>query len=94
MADDYSAEDFRSAEGETFELDADGRTITLTLDYVQDLPPGIREQGSFRLVFRGPAEPIVAQGLYGLARGGETYDIFLVPIAQNDQGSTYEAIFN
>lgn len=94
MADDYKADDFRPAEGETFELEADGAKIALTLDFVQDLPRSVREQGSFRLLFLGPPEPLVPQGLYSLSRGGESYDIFIVPIAQSDKGSTYEAIFN
>ena len=94
MADDYTPDDFRDSLGETFDVDADGGKIEMVLDDFQDLPPGVREQGCFRLRFRGPAEPLVPQGLYRFERGGSGYDIFIVPIAQNQEGSTYEAIFN
>ena len=94
MADDYKPEDFRDSVGETFDVDANGETLALLLDDFQDLPAGIREQGSFRLRFKGPREPLVPQGMYSFARAGSAYDIFIVPIAQDQQGSTYEAIFN
>ena len=94
MADAYKPEDFRDSVGETFEMDADGETIALELDHFQDLPAGIRESGCFKLRFLGPSEPLVPQGIYGLRHGGRTYDIFIVPIGQSEDRSTYEAIFN
>ena len=94
MADDYTADDFRGAVDGTFDIESDGETLGLVLERVQDLPPGVRESGSFRLHFRGPREPVVPQGLYRFTRGADAYDIFIVPIAQNDKGTAYEAIFN
>ena len=94
MADDYNAETFRGAVGETFHVDSEGEKVGLVLDDVRDLPQGIREQGSFRLVFTGPPEPLVPQGLYRFERGEDSYDIFIVPIARDEKGSTYEAVFN
>lgn len=94
MADEYTAEDFRSVVGETFDVDYEEQKVPLVLDDVRDLPPGIREQGCFRLAFRGPSEPLVSQGLYRFERGGDSWDIFIVPIAQDQRGSTYEAVFN
>ena len=94
MADDYKPDDFRDSVGETFGVDADGERIGLVLDDFQDLPPGVREQGCFRLRFRGPGDPVLPQGLYKLESGGTAYDIFIVPIGQDPQGTTYEAIFN
>jgi hypothetical protein len=94
VADDYNAEIFRGALGEAFDVDADGVKVALVLDDVLDLPTGIREQGCFKLTFRGPPEPLVPQGLYRFERGDGSYDIFIVPIARDQQGSTYEAVFN
>ena len=94
MADDYTPEDFRDSVGETFDVDVDGEKLSFVLDDFQDLPKGIRDHGCFRLRFRGPSDPLIPQGLYSFAREGSAYDIFIVPIAQDQQGSTYEAIFN
>ncbi len=49
----------------------------------------------FSAVFRGPAEPQLAQGIYTL--DNETLgrlEIFLVPIGPDDEGMRYEAVFN
>ena len=47
----------------------------------------------FRLMFTGPA-PLLPQGTYTLAHPElEPLDIFLVAIAGNEDGFTYEAIF-
>lgn len=94
MADDYRPDDFRNSVGDTFDVESEGGKVALELDHFQDLPAGIREQGCFRLRFRGPREPLLSQGLYTFEGDGASYDIFIVPIAQDQQGSTYEAIFN
>jgi hypothetical protein len=94
VADYYKPEDFRDSVGETFEVDARGERISMVLDDYCDLPAGIREHGCFRLRFRGPSDPLVPQGLYSFERRGAAYEIFVVPIAQDPKGATYEAIFN
>lgn len=48
----------------------------------------------FSIVFRGPAEQILPQGIYQVeheAIGG--YQIFLVPLTPNGDGARYEAVF-
>lgn len=52
-------------------------------------------QRQFSIVFRGPAEPVYAQGTYRFrhARLGD-YAIFITPIARNPQGTDYEACFS
>ena len=49
----------------------------------------------FSIVFQGPPETILQQKIYKLdhERLGEL-DLFLVPIAKNDAGFQYEAVFN
>jgi hypothetical protein len=52
-------------------------------------------QEAFSVVFRGPADRYMPQGTYHLINatlGG--IDIFLVPIAQDNEGFQYEAVFN
>ena len=49
----------------------------------------------FSVYFKGPEAPLLPQKTYTLqhAQMGE-FEIFLVPISPNDQGSRYEAVFN
>ena len=52
------------------------------------------ERDPFRLVFLGPADPVLPQRTYRLEHEGlGTLEIFLVPIAQDARGTSYEAIF-
>ena len=49
----------------------------------------------FSVYFKGPTRPFLPQKLYTLQHDqmGE-FEIFLVPLSQNDQGFRYEAVFN
>ena len=52
-------------------------------------------RGPFSLVFRGPAEAFLPQRTYALKHEQtETLYIFLVPIASDADGFSYEAVFN
>jgi hypothetical protein len=49
----------------------------------------------FSAFFRGPAQPLIRQGIYALEHEGMgAFELFLVPIAQDEQGCRYEAVFN
>jgi hypothetical protein len=49
----------------------------------------------FSIFFNGPRGLRLEQGTYKLEHAAMgTFDLFLVPIAQNDQGFRYEAVFN
>ncbi len=52
-------------------------------------------QECFTLLFRGPAAYFLPQGIHTLKHNqlGE-FDLFLVPIAKDQQGYQYEAVFN
>lgn len=55
--------------------------------------PGGREP--FLITFRGPTAPRLQQGLHDVAHPTlEPVTIFLVPIGLDDDGATYEAVFN
>lgn len=71
--------------------------VPLELKSVEPWGPEPRSAGDrrpFTLTFRGPADPLVPQATYQLAHDAlGTHDVFLVPIAADQRGSTYEAVF-
>jgi hypothetical protein len=49
----------------------------------------------FSLFFSGPAQPVLPQTTYSLIHDSMgTFDLFLVPIKPDGEGSRYEAVFN
>lgn len=84
---------FASALGQRFEAGAEGCTVALTLEAAEGLGGAQRKGGAFRLIFRGPAEPVLPQAVYPLSRGAAAYEIFIVPVARDARGTEYEAIF-
>lgn len=69
-------------------------TVTVELVSVSDLRETPRQR-MFSLVFRGPLEQPLEQGLYLMTheRMGEE-SLFLVPIGREADGYHYEAVFN
>lgn len=53
------------------------------------------QQEVFALLFHGPAQYFMPQGIYQLKQSslGEI-ELFLVPVGQDSQGFQYEAVFN
>jgi hypothetical protein len=52
-------------------------------------------QEAFALLFHGPTQYFLPQGIYKLKHAGlGEMDLFLVPVAQDFQGFQYEAVFN
>jgi hypothetical protein len=85
--------DFRVAVGTVFRLEGSDE-----LHLVEAEPTGERgagmEREPFRLAFLGPADAILPQRTYRLEHDTlGTLDIFIVPIARDANGTTYEAIF-
>ena len=72
----------------------DSTTVKLLLTEVSELREANRND-FFSVIFRGPREPMLPQGLYGLEneRMG-SFEIFLVPVAETEAGYDYEAVFN
>jgi hypothetical protein len=52
-------------------------------------------QDMFSITFRGPGDCLLPQGTYVFEHGtlGQ-FDLFIVPIGQDEQGLYYEAVFN
>ena len=90
---DLTLDDFSAAVGETFEMEAGGRSWPVELIEASPLPPSNRPGGSFRLEFRGPYEPLFEQGIFTFRRDGAAHDIFVCPIGRNEAGTRYEAVF-
>lgn len=86
--------DFADFEGARFSMQVEGGNLELVLEKVEPLRLSSRPGSSFRLAFRGPREPLYPQGTYLLESSELAVEIFLVPIAQNEAGTLYEAIFN
>jgi hypothetical protein len=110
MSDHLTREYFAERLGRSFRLALDDQELQLELIEVKSLGPSAApppaasawsggeptRQESFSLVFRGPQTPPLDQGLFELdpTEADELTLIFLVPIAADDQGRYYEAIFN
>ena len=86
---------FEPLVGDAFTLDAGAeQPLDLVLESAAQagVRPGARDP--FSLIFRGPAEPMLPQAIYPLAHAGlGRLDIFVVPIARDDDGVQYQAIF-
>jgi hypothetical protein len=98
MAVSLTEQEFSQHVGTKFQLPLDQQEIELNLTEVKGYLPGDAEQSGmerFSVFFDGPAEPYLPQTVYQLKheRMGE-FELFLVPIAKNDQGFRYEAVFN
>ncbi len=53
------------------------------------------EYESFALLFRGPAAEQLGQGLYRIEHAAlGVFDLFIVPVAQDQTGRYYQAVFN
>jgi hypothetical protein len=87
-------EDFSGEVGEAFEVLRSEGALTLKLEEAEALPGSPREGGAFRLVFRGPTQTPLDQGAYTFRRNGDEDEIFIVPVASNQDGVEYEAIFS
>lgn len=80
-----------------FVVSVDGAAVLeIELVAVEPLGPAAPPSGGrrpFSLLFRGPAEPALDQGTFTLTGvGGESFDLFLVPVAPDARGRRYEAI--
>jgi len=77
---------------------AGAQPLELELEEVKGyLSKAHEQQGMerFSAFFRGPRDPLMRQSVYTLEHEGMgTFELFLVPISQDEQGSRYEAVFN
>jgi hypothetical protein len=101
VLDRLTATDFASAVGDTFAVNAGdaGRLDFELIDCALHDPGAPAEDASgarapFTLVFRGPVEPVLPQSIYRFEHPSlEPMEIFIVPIARDQAGTSYEAVF-
>lgn len=85
-------EEFRALVGERFSTA--GVELALTSAEPLGEAPAPQLPAPFRLEFRGPPQPVLAQDTHALAHGERVYEIFVGPIGRTATGTTYEAIFS
>ena len=81
--------------GQTFAIEMEGAAaVALVLKHNTKRETAPSGYESFSLIFDGPVSPLLNQATYRLAheRAG-SHDIFLVPVAGDEQGHQYEASF-
>ena len=89
--DDLRVSDF--AVGDSFEVQAGDAVHALVVEDAKELPRAAREAGAFRLLFRGPAQPVLPQATYTLKGSRRSDDVFIVPVSADAEAVRYEAIF-
>lgn len=89
-----SLSDFSARLGEPHVALTEAGPVTLVLSEANPLAGGARESGAFSLVFTGPREPALGQGVYPMEAGGARFEIFIVPVGMSEEARLYEAVFN
>lgn len=85
--------DFDGSEGTVYQVDIGNGELALTLETAVEIPSAGRAEGSFRLEFRGPPDPLLPQAIYRFRHEDDSAEIFIVPVERNAKGALYEAIF-
>lgn len=98
-----TVDDFVALAGERFELrtgigsGVGAQPVALQADLVdvKPLPAGAAAaRQPFSLLFRGPSEPLLPQGIYRIDHASlGTAELFLVPVQADGTAVSYEAVF-
>lgn len=98
MAVELTESEFSKYLNSKFQLDLNGQKLELELVEVKGyLPQESEEHGMerFSAFFVGPLSSFLPQSLYQLQHEQMgTFDIFLVPISDDQKSYRYEAVFN
>ena len=88
-------ENFSKTLNTIFRIQIEGLpAVELELTTVSELLLSMQQE-RFSIVFRGPAEPFLGQGIQRLEHDElKSIDLFLVPVGRNEGGTLYEAVFN
>ena len=96
MQERFRRQTFEPLLGGTFRLQgAEGETLDLKLVQIRETPKPAEDFECFSLLFKGPPDRTFEQGLVFLKHetAGE-FHLFLVPVDRDEQGFSYEAVFN
>ena len=99
MAANLTEKEFSKHVNTKFRVELDGEnSVDLELTEVKGYMSKHNEQSGmerFSIYFQGPPEPYLEQKLYAFQHAGMgSFEMFLVPIAKNDRGFSYESVFN
>ena len=87
--------EFEELVDQTFKVTSGDLSTELKLAQVQTpshIPKGFE---SYTLVFTGPKEPMLEQAIYRFENDNfEAADLFIVPVAGDDDGYDYELVVN
>jgi len=102
MLETFTRDTFAPHLDQRFQLEHPGGMVEIELVELTDLssktspqpPPQRVKRVPFSIVFRGPRDPILVQQIFKLShsRLGE-FELFLVPIGRDANGTRYEAVF-
>jgi hypothetical protein len=99
MLDTFTLETFTALPNGDFNLTDDSNGTSTKIELVEARSIGAAAAGMscepFSLTFNGPLAPLLGQGTYKLSHPalGE-FDLFIVPIGQDADGTHYEAVFS
>lgn len=94
MPEQLTVEDFAPVVGQTFAVDAGATgTVELKLLGASAVPAQNAPRAPFVLTFQGPVEPLLPQQTFLFSHSVLEAEIFIVPIAHDESGTTYEAVF-
>jgi hypothetical protein len=93
----FTVETFQALLHDGFRLrPGDGSALTLRLTEATSAGGGsaTATRAPFSILFQGPAQPVLVQRIYLLDHPalGE-FELFLVPLAADGGGTTYQAVF-
>ncbi len=98
MLENLTADDFSPHLNQEFQIQLDTNTTLMVQLTEVTINKQLEERNgrqSFSLVFRGPRDLELTQGIYPMSHDkiGEV-DLFLVPIGPDEKGMCFEAVFN
>ncbi len=93
MLEKLACEDFQAWVGQSFRVDVQAESVEMELLESSELGQGTGRK-SFSVLFRGPADKVLAQATYPVTGGDlEQAPLFLVPVGPDKEGMLYEAVF-
>lgn len=96
MLEKLTRSTFEDCAARRFKLESEQGQIELELKEAVDVgtKPENAQRQPFAVTFEGPSEPVLPQQIYTLDNDElGSIELFLVPVASDDQGTEYEAVF-
>ena len=97
MPDKLTADYFKPLINETFTIQDNENSVQMELVEIteKNLSGGDAPGHTFSILFRGPKDKMIPQGIYHLEHDEvDNLDLFLVPVGPDKTGLCYEAVFN